>query len=626
MKGLTTEGLVAIAMPEKSESPKAATLELGAGWHCLLVKMVMQHDQGETFFFAAKFTDPADGPADSTLKTATTSLKTQLSDPTADLKLHAQAAKLRPWFFVDAPGNLVHPGEPLKIAADIRWHRILEEKALQAPIEPFDATLRLRLVSFDGREVATREIKDKFPGQFAVDFGAAPEAGYYAIYPSLHTADGKLIWASYADGFTVVRGVAAQRERLDQKKVWNNNYYFFDDEKLGLGISRPGELMNWLERSGVFQNIGSFPGNEEKYQPLWEEAQKRGLNFFADTAGDDPKLNESQADGERCIAALAKYTRFSKCYNEIDIHSGERYSKLREPKHWVERAKWEYEAAHRARPDAHYVGGSIVRGGDFKQRGNAPGSLGPGLWFAECLKLGLDQYHDAWDVHQYPQNPPRLDGPFGNSGSEDERGVLAAYRLVGRENKLPFWMGECGAKAAHCATGRRGQADLAAKMIAWVNHRSDYLGIAFCIGNEYDWARGRLWDYSMGHKPGEAAMITASALIDGLPYQAVQTGDANVQAGWFGDTYMIWRTDDSSSQWSLKSDKPGPWVAVDVVGATKPVETVGDALQFTISQSPVYILPLAEYERLTRTQLPDFSRRTIDANRVSIAAVTLRCN
>jgi hypothetical protein len=46
----------------------------------------------------------------------------------------------------------------------------------------------------------------------------------------------------------------------------------------------------------------------------------------------------------------------------------------------------------------------------------------------------------------------------------------------------------------------------------------------------------------MGHKPGEAAMYTASALIDGLPYQILDAKDANIQAAYFGDTLIIWRT------------------------------------------------------------------------------------
>jgi hypothetical protein len=594
MEGLTTEGLVVTAMPEKAEPARAAVLDLTPGWHSLLVKLIMQHAKGESFFFAAKFTDEQGNPIEG--------IRTQVSDPTADLALHAEAAKMRPWFYVDAPANLPRPGEPLRIIADMDWHPVVEERKQTTPIKPFNATLRLRIVSFDGTEVATKEVSGAFPGKYTVDFGPAPEAGYYAIYPSLHSQDGKLILANYPDGFSVIRGNVAQRERLDAKKLWNNNYYFFPDDKAGRGHLRPGELMNWFERSGVYKNIGSIVGDTSRFKSQWDEVKRRGLVVFGDTAADDMKINETREEGEKTIQSLVEYTRFIKCVNEIDIRTGEHELKIREPRHWVERAKWEYEAVHRLRPDGHYIGGSLVRPGDMGQRPRSPEALGAGKWFVECLKLGLDQYHDAWDVHAYPQNPPRFNGPFGNSGIEDERGVHRAYQEVGRVNKLPFWFGEVGAKAAHCPTGRRGQADLAAKMIAWVNHRSDYLGIAFCIGNEYDWGYGRLWDYSMGHKPGEAAMITSSALIDGLPYKPVQSDDSAIQAGYFGPTLMVWRTDEQTTKWKLDAQDGQPWVVVDVVGHAKPLEPTDGVLQFDVGQSPVYALPRAEYERLTRLE------------------------
>jgi hypothetical protein len=592
MEGLTTEGLLVTAMPEKVEPPRAITLDLAPGWHSLHIKFVMQQKKGESFFFAGKFTaDQNDALA---------AVETQTSDPTADLALHAEAAKMRPLIFVDATANLLKPGEPMRVIADMDWHFINEEPKLVNPIKPFDAILRLRIVSIDGKEIAQKEVTGTFPGKYTVEFGPAPEAGYYAIHPSLHTKDGKLILASYPDGFTVVRGNIAQRERLDKKKLWNNNYYFFPDNLDGRGHLRPGELMNWFERSGVWKNIGSLAGTSPRFDQYWEEAKRRGIVVFADTAADDLNLNEKRADGEKYIKRLAAYTPYFKCINEIDIRTGEAELKLREPKHWVERAKWEYEAVHKARPDGHYIGGSLVRPGDMGHRPRSPEALGAGAWFVECLRLGLDKYHDAWDVHAYPQNGPNFGGPFGNSRSEDEGGVHRAYEAVGRKNTLPFWYGEVGAKAAHNFTGRRGQADLTAKMIAWVNHRSDYLGIAFCIGNEYDWGRGRLWDYSMGHKPGEAAMIAAGALIDGLPYTAVDTGEKTIQAGWFGKTFMIWRSDERASDYTLKVKEAGPWVVADVVGHVSPLEAADGKLTIPISESPVYVLTKAEYENLTR--------------------------
>ncbi len=582
LHSLTTEGLVATALSDRPQAPLLAELNLTPGWHNLLIKLVMQHDQGQRFYFSGIFTDPSGKP----LATA----KAQLNDPNANLALHKIAAKLRPLIFVTAPANLPHPGEPIKLRLDMRWHPILEEPSLPAPLLRFQAKLRLRLVDYSGNKVADREITGLFPGEVEVDFGKAKESGYYAVYPSLHTLDGKLIMAYPADGFSVVRGTVEQKQRLEKKKLWNNDYYALADGDKG--FIQEGGYFSWLERMGVYKSYGSYPGFEPLYQSKWEQAKKRGITLFADSSGDSNWLNDNPKDGENFISEAAKFTRYFKATNEIDIRNEPQWQKLRDPAHWVQRAKWEYGQAHKLRSDAHYVGGSLVRPGDEEPAGQ---------WFTQVLELGLDQYQDAWDVHAYPQQSPRFGGAIGNSETEDERGVLAAYASLGRKNSLPFWLGETGAKAMHGLTGRRWQAEQAAKMIAWANSRSDYLGLAFCIGHEYDSAYGRIWDYSMGHKPGEAAMYTASALIDGLPYQAFESKDTGIQAAYFGETFMVWRLDGKIDNFRLQLDPDKSWMLVDVVGRTREltVDNSGYA-DIPTSSSPVYALTSPEYERLTR--------------------------
>ena len=582
LHGVTTEGLVATALSDRPEASQLATIKLSQGWHSLLVKLVMQHDQGQRFYFSGLFTDPSGQPLDS--------IKTQLTDPGADLALNGIAAKLRPLIFVDAPANLPHPGDPLKLRVDMRWHSILEETGLSVPLPRFQAKLRLRLVDYSGNEIAAREITGLFPSEVEVDFGKISQPGYYAVYPSLHTPLGQLIMNYPADGFSVVRGSAEQKHRLGKKKLWNNDYYALADGDKS--FMQEGGYFAWLQRMGIYKSYGSYPGFDSQYRAKWERAKQLGLVLFADSSGDSAWLNDNQTDGQNFINTAAPFTRFFKSTNEIDIRREPEWQKLREPTHWVQRAKWEYEQAHKQRRDAHYVGGSLVRPGDKE---------GAGQWFKEVLQLGLEHYQDAWDIHAYPQKAPRFAGPIGNGESEDERGVLATYASLGRKNSLPFWLGEAGAKAMHGLTGRRWQAEQVAKMIAWVNSRSDYLGLAFCIGHEYDLAYGRIWDYSMGHKPGEAAMYSASALIDGLPYQAVDAKDANIQAAYFGETFMIWRTDESGGNWRLRLDPGKPWVLVNVVGQIQelPVDASGYA-NIPISTSPVYALSRAEYDQLTR--------------------------
>lgn len=578
LKGLTTEGLPATAVAERREAPQLASLELAPGWHGLLLKLAMQHDQGQRFFFKAQFTDDGGQAVDS--------IQTQLSDPAVNSALNGIAANIRPLVFVDAPANLPHPGDNLKLRLDMRWQPILEQKTLPAPLPRFPAKLRVRLLNYSGKLIAEREIGGLFPGRVEIDVGPLAEPGYYAVYPSLHTPDGQLIMHYPADGFSVVAGNAAQKQRLARKKLWNNDYYALADGDNS--FRQAGGYFSWLQRMGIFNSYGSYPGFDSQYQAQWQQAQQAGLQLFADSAGDSHWLNDQPADGRNFINAAAGFTRYFKASNEIDIRHEAEWQTLREPAHWVERAKREYQQAHQARKDAHYVGGSLVRPGE-------------GDWFKQVLQLGLDQYQDAWDVHAYPQKAPRFGEPLGNGSSEDERGVLAVYAELGKKNTLPFWLGETGAKAMHGFSGRRWQAEQVAKMIAWVNSRVDYLGLAFCIAHEYDLAYGRVWDYSMGHKPGEAALYTAGALIDGLPHQAVDTRDAAIQAAYFGTTLMIWRDDAGVSDWPLRLDPNKTWVAVDVVGESRdlPVDKAGRA-SLSISSSPLYVLPQADYQALTR--------------------------
>ena len=555
LQGLTTEGLVSIAQQDKLETPQIGALNLSAGWHSLLIKMVMQLEQGQRFNFQALFTDMAGQPLNA--------IKTQLTDPEADLALNAIAAKLRPQIFVDAPANLPHPGDQLKIRIDLRWHTILEETALTAPLLRFPAKLRLRLLDYAGKEVAVREISGLFPGEVEADFGKIEAQGYYAVYPSLFNSAGRLIMNYPADGFSVIGGNLEQKQRLDKKKLWNNNYYALADGDKS--FQQTDGYFAWLERMGVFKSYGSYPGFDPQYQPKWERAKQQGLVFFADSSGDSSWLNDNPADGQKFINSAAAYTRFFKATNEIDIRREPEWQNLRNPEHWVQRAKWEYEQAHKQRGDAHYVGGSLVRPAEDQ-------------WFKQVLQLGLDRYQDAWDIHAYPQQAPRFGGPIGNGGNEDEQGVLAVYARLGRKNSLPFWLGETGAKAMHGLTGRRWQAEQVAKMIAWVNSRNDYLGLAFCIAHEYDLGYGRIWDYSMGHKPGEAALYTAGALIDGLPYRAIDTKDANIQAARFGETLMLWRSDDIPGHWRQQLDPAKRWLLVDVEGTANRCQSVQTAM------------------------------------------------
>lgn len=554
-----------------------AALKLEPGWHHLLIKLNTQQDKDAKFDFKARFTDQAGEPLQG--------IETQIDDPRVDLALNRDAVRLKPLIYVNSPANLPHPGEPLSVRVDMRQlqEQAQDQSAGMVPIVPFQATLRLRMIDFDGRRRAVREVKGTFPGVVKVALGSAPGPGFYALSISLHAPDGRLIASFPADGFSVVRGVAAQLERLDKKKAWSSYYYMYAGQQFG-NEERPYRyILPWMSRMGILQNLGShwdFP------KPLWEAAGRRGLVLTGDFQ--DPYQEDDATDKALLAQQIAPYTRYFKSFNEIDINESVRPS----PERWVEFAHWDYDAVKAARPDAIYGGGSLARPA-------APDVID---WFIRCLELGLDRYQDRWDVHAYPQFPPPLEGEIANSPQEADRGVLRAFEQIGRKNTLPFWLGETGALPWHGFNGLRWQADTTAKIVAWANSRSDFDIVAFCAVFAYARELSGSWDYAMGHRPGEAALYTASALIDGLPYRRIKTA-AGIQAAWFGNTLMTWTTGGDAAEWQVGLNSGESWVTVDVVGRVRSLAVGADrTAMISVASSPVYVLTRNDYERLTRFQ------------------------
>lgn len=571
-----------VTVPQSAQPPQAANLSLTPGWHCLVLKFVHAQSAGETVLFTARVTKP-DG-------SAVNELSSQTVDPTVVPALNHAAAQLWPRLTLeDVPGNLPRPGERLSLVADMRLVPSFVTRYSNPTFLPFDAVLNVRMTDYDGRELGSWQNAGTFPSVMKFDLGPAPEAGYYALTPELRHRDGRLIHRFHPDGFSVVLGNTAQRERLEKKELLNSWYYALGDWDT---------FAPWLERMGLFKNLGSTPGVPANAVETWRDAQRRGIVLYGDFAGDSTWMNNSEADAKKVVDTTSKYTRYFKSVNEIDGRVPEQsWSATTKPEQWVKRARWQYEAVHAARADALFVGGSLYCSGVSRRRHAE--MLSPREWFRACLELGLDNYVDAWDVHAYPQSPPRLDAPsLSNSGNESDLGVLSVFQELGKKNTKPFILGETSALVWHGMSGMRWQADTAAKMAAWTNARAEWLGVAFCAAH-HD-RRLTAEEYGMAHNPGEAALYTASALIDGLPYERISTEDVQVQVGKFGPTRMIWRTDDKATDWTFVLDEPRPWVVVDVVGRARSLEVVDGRITIKVRTSPQYLLPRAEYERLTR--------------------------
>ena len=566
--GLTDQGNPVPVKLAARQKPCVATLKLAPGWHRLLLKLVMQQGKGEVFAFGACFTDAGGEPA--------VGLTTRLADPEANRAARAPAVRLTTLIGVDAPANLPRAGEPVQLRVDLRWLTDLGPGAVDpaqvpSPILPFPGKLVLTLTDYDGQVVTRTEITGRFPAQATVKLAKPLPAGYYAVQPTLYDDQGRLIATYPPDGFSVIGGTAAPQERKLDKKMAVTFYFMVEGYK--------EVYFPWMLRMGIYRNVGS---HNAFAQPLWEAAKAQGLLLSADFW--DYWNNESPESKQKLAQESAPYTRWFKSMNEIDI-----VPQRPTPERMVERTKWEYEAAHAARSDAVYTGPSLVR-------------VGVDDWFEQCLKLGLDQYVDAWDVHAYPQRPPRLDGTIANSPKETELGVLQAYEKLGRTNTKPFWVGETGARASHGRDARRWQAETVAKMVAWANARPDIQVIGFLVPWESPRAtRGFDWlDIPVAHQPAEAAYYTASALIDGFPCRRVKADNPDIDAAWFGDTFMIW-TAGPESTYTLKLEKPGAWVRVEVDGRVRPLAVASDGTAtLQVTGEPCYVLRQDRYKRLTR--------------------------
>lgn len=572
-----------VTVPQSAQGPLMATLDLSAGWHCLILKLVHAQPKDETVLFASQLTGTDGKPLDD--------LRSRTSDPRVPLGAAKAAAGLWPRLTLEGvPGNLARPGERLTLVADLRVaERSFIAKWLPSIFLPLSATLRVTMTDYDGKELGVYETQGTFPDAVKLDLGKASGPGFYSLIPELCAPDGTLIHRFHPDGFSVVLGNMAQKQRVDKKELWLSYYYTFNDWEHNSA---------WLERTGLFQGMGSHPGLSKDAEAKWKDAQARGIVLWGDFAGDSSWMNNNEPIAQQIVEVVPKYTRFFKGRNEIDGSATNPAEwPTANPEQWVKRAKWQYEALRKARSDAFFVSGSLYCSG--VQRSVPSGALSPRDWFRRCLELGWDKYVDAWDVHAYPQSPPRLEAPsVPGSRNATDQGVLSVFKELGKVNTKPFILGETSALPWHGFTGLRWQAETVAKMAAWTNSRQDWLGVALCAAH-YD-RRVVGAGYGMARNPGEAAIYTVSALIDGLPYRRVPTEDPQVQAAYFGETLMVWRADDKDASWTVPLDGAKPWVLVDVVGRVQPLEIKGGKVALSIGKSPVYALTRADYERLTR--------------------------
>ncbi len=555
-------------------------LPLAKGANRVLVKFYTRQPKGSDVVFDATF-ENADGVTFAT------------ANPSVDAARHAQVMAFDSDVFVNAPANLPHDDQKLRLTTCVnvkppkkarkpkKGAKVVAPEPAPPPVVPFAATCEQVVSDYEGREVARRRFEMTLPGTNTVDYGLALPRGFYQVRTDVLDEKGEVLATLQPDGFSVIGGTAARRVRQAQglNKAASCFYWMNSKPATPQNIHSCENFFPWMTRIGVLHNVGGSVNDTN----LLERAKACGITLTADFL--DPWCAVKPENQMKAAAAAAPYTKLFKAWNEIDISPFRFKSSTT---NWVKRVKSEWEAVHAADPKAIYTGPTLVR-----PEGNP--------WFEECLKLGWADSVDVWDVHAYPMYPPQLeDAHVTNSENESGLGLeRALMATLGKKNDKPFFMGEWGARSSHGRNARRWQADMVPKMVAWLGTNKNYLMGGFLIPWQHDWG-----DIQMGHQPAEAAFYTACALVDGFPYSRF-TGAGlertkNFEAGLFGKTLMVWMTWGGPETVTFEPPVAGDLVLVDVIGRAKPLPRDAQGrVTATFSSSPVYILPADEFRRLT---------------------------
>ncbi len=560
--GRTDQGNTFLVDTDGASSTTVFDLNLKKGVNRVMLKLFTQHDKGDMLYFDAVFA-------------GATGLKSARTNPRGDAKLHRIIRALTSDVCVTAKSNLPYDDETIDVVtkfehpyANGRPQQNYNAKdKYQLPVIPIEVEVEQVITDYDAKAVVTKTFDMVLPSVVTNRFCDRLATGYYSIQTTIRArGTGRILETMRPDGFSVIGGVKAQRARQGKLKVASSFYW--------LSTDNIPHIFPWMARMGVFHNVGSSG------RPIFEAAKRQGLTLTADFL--DPWC-ATPAEDKRKFATMANaFTADFKAWNEIDI-CPHRPSAQK----WFERTKMEYDIVKSINPNAVYTGGTLVRVGGSK-------------WFEECLKLGLDQYVDVWDVHAYPMRVYTLtQRHIANAGSESGPGVETACKAAGKPNTKEFIMGETGARCSHGADARRWQAETMARMVGWVNVAKHYRKLAFLIPWEKALTGG---DIPVASFPGEAALYTATALVDGLPYAPYTPPNgfaATCEAGQFGSTLMLW-TNGTAFEQTLPFAPGANPVLVDVVGRMTPLQPEADgSVKVTISASPIYVLPKADYDRLT---------------------------
>jgi len=380
------------------------------------------------------------------------------------------------------------------------------------------------------------------------------------------------------------------------------------------------ERVRWLAQVGLLRNVGSFAtwwttfkdgkvGTEYRdfvHESL-DEAQRLGVDMVGYLEGGWPvkALQEfprkiwlkkglaperlviwpwmplpgaETPDYENAVRAYVTQTvrrykgrvRTWKSYNEIDIAG------KMPPAQYARLAQILHESVKEADPTATMIGASLVYLGSD--------------WCKQLFhETDFERWHDVYDIHAHPMDPPRIGGSIGNGPREGLTG-LGARIAEGAPDK-PVWYGEISPPLSHAEGGQWEQASNAVKQAAFAIAHPKVEVLAWLV--PYGGGVPDIATSSRAHLPFPAvvAINLCAHLLDGrrvLPPLDLGDGvqQVRVTAPGGGQTLVLWS--DRQQQVSLTIAEPIVNV-FDPAGRERRISVTNSKVRLSTSRTPVFV-------------------------------------
>ena len=590
----------------------ADTATLRAGWNRLLVKVFYPSDwirsglQNQSgWWFECHLSTPDGG--------GVPGLKTQTDDPARD------------------PAELADP----KIGLGVRTIVSLHTKNRWAPLfdenEPVDVELvvsegqpnakratqllHYTVIDCDGRTIAEAKKQTTYgagkDAHVAIGLGRLP-MGHYRVVGELRHGPGVTGYLPPLS-FVVLRGAVNSTQDDGPRKLAGCDYWLMNS-----GTHR--ERVRWLARVGLLRNVGSLASwwttlDEGKVGTNYgsvvdetlAEAQALGVEFVGYLEGGWPvealqaeprthwlrqglahdrlvvwpwmPLPEYETpDYEEAVRAYVTQTvaRYKdrigvwKSYNEIDIAG------KMPPEQYARIARILHEAVREADPEATMVGASLVYLGSD--------------WCKELFhETDFARWHDVYDVHSHPMNPPKIGGSIGNGPSEGLTGL--AVRIAEGAPKKPVWYGEVSPPLSHAEGGQWEQAANVVKQAAFAVTEPNVQVLAWLV--PYGGAVPEIATSGPHHLPYPAVMAIhlCACLLDGRRVlEPLALGEhveqVRVTAPGGGQTLVLW----SDKAREISIPVVGETVTViDPIGRRREMPVEDGELRLVIDATPSFV-------------------------------------